>query len=540
MTNKKWKIRSSDAAPLFAMLCLLMNIPAIQLTYLYVLSSEEKKFTFFFSILLEIFILLYIFFEIFILPKLYRFFLGSLFYLNLIVLYFMTHYSVVPDKNVVISLLTTNWRETSEYMTIPYIILLIAGFLGIFLLAIRLEIIFLNLKKETKRKSLTLLLLVFLFGLNLSLFFRDYAFFLREEKVFKHLLLPINYMDAVYGAIQKTYAKNKPLHNIHLSSRINDKTWMNVSKKTVYVLVVGETARAQSFSIDGYIRKTNPRLESIENLVSFLNTTSCGTSTSISVPCIFDHRGREKFANSDENFTNLLDIAKNTGFDVTWIDNNTGCQDVCRRVKEFNLKTLPDAKDFCSGDACYDAILLSGLKQVIASSQEDKNFIVLHMLGSHGPKYYKRYPEDYAHFQPDCHSDDLTSCSQEEIINSYDNTILYTDHVLSQIIHYLQGLKDWNSNFIYISDHGESLGEKGLYLHAVPFRFAPEEQTHVPFLFWSNQSFLKEFNYNIECIKNEQKLLLSHNHVFHSYLRLMGIDSPHYIKERDIFVGCIR
>lgn len=532
-------IRSADAAPILGLICLLMNIPAILTAYNYIYKSEEPKTAFFISVLLGIFIFEYLFFEIIIFPIVYKPLVAIVFYFNLIVLYFMLHYKVVVDKDVAISFSQTTLGETSEYMTTPYTLLLIFGFLGLLWISLKFKIVFSSAQQEFKRKGLTICILFFLLGLNISLFFKDYAFFFREQKVFKHLLLPLNYLDAIYGGIQKSVTSNQVLHDIHSSARLNPSFWKSESKKTVYVLILGETARAQSFSLDGYLKKTNPHLETVENLVSFLRTSSCGTSTSVSVPCIFDFRGREKFVSSNEHFTNLLDIAKKSGFYVSWLDNNTGCQHVCDRVQEVNIRDLPEAKVLCQKDGnCYDELLFYGLKKTIESSSEKKNFIILHTLGSHGPKYYKRYPPEMAHFQPDCHQNDLANCTNQQIVNSYDNTIYYTDFVLAKIIDYLKKLKNVNSNFIYISDHGESLGEKGLYLHAMPFRFAPEEQTHVPFLFWANASFLKDFHFDIECIKKEKNLTLSHDHIFHSYLRLMGIESPNYIQERDLFKNC--
>ncbi len=535
----KKSIRSADAAPLFGLFCLLLNIPAIQVVYDTVYKSEEPNTAFFISVLLGIFIFEYLFFEMIVLPKIYKILVGTIFYFNFIVLYFMTHYKVAIDKDIAISFAQTTLGETSEYMTIPYTLLLIFGFLGILWMCLKFKVVFLNLGQEFKRKSLTILILTFLFGLNISLFFKDYAFFFREQKIFKHLLLPLNYLDAIYGGIRKSVAENQKLYDIHSSTHLNTSVWKSGSKKTVYVLVLGETARAQSFSLDGYLRKTNPHLEEVEDLVSFQRTSSCGTSTSVSVPCIFDFRGREKFVSSTEHFTNLLDIAKKSGFSVTWLDNNTGCQHVCDRVKEVNIRSLLEAKSLCQSDGnCYDELLFYALRNTIETSTAQKNLIILHTLGSHGPKYYKRYPEEQAHFQPDCHQSDLANCTSQQIINSYDNTIYYTDFVLSRIINYLKKLKNINSNFIYISDHGESLGEKGLYLHAMPFRFAPEEQTHVPFLFWANASFLKNFHLDIECIKKEKDLIISHDFIFHSYLRLMGVQSPYYIQERDLFKNC--
>ncbi|MCC6138089.1 MAG: phosphoethanolamine--lipid A transferase [Bdellovibrionaceae bacterium] len=538
MKKSLLRFSSTEAPFAFAFFSLLLNVPAILLAYNYSNLSQMDGLSFFISVLLSLFVTESVIYHLIILPKIYKLALSTITFLNITVLYFMWHYSLVIDKDTVTSVFSTNFREASEYFSAELFIVLACGIAISFFMLTKLQIEFDGFRKEFKKRSFMLTVLIAIFIANFFLFFKDYSFFFRQQKTFKHLVLPINYIDAVVGAMRIANAKNKKIINIHLESHSNGNVWKNIKKKSVFVLVIGETARAQNFSLDGYLRKTNPKLEKIPHLISFLKTESCGTSTSVSVPCIFDFRGRENFVDASANYTNLLDVAQNAGFRVTWIDNNTGCQDVCDRVHQIPITTLPQAKAFCDSSGCLDMILLGGLKKAIEESKDQKQLVVLHMLGSHGPKYYKRYPENFGLFQPDCQGDDLSNCTQQQIINSYDNTILYTDTVLSEIITYLDDHKNWNSNLIYISDHGESLGEKGLYLHAMPYKFAPEEQTHVPFIFWSNDSFLNEFNYDLDCVKNKSSHHYSHNNMFHSYVGLMNILDKHYKPEMDIFKTC--
>lgn len=538
--NSKWKISSSDVAPWLAIFHILLNFPALRFLYHFISTMQEPNISFGISAAVGIFMLEYILFEIFVFPKFYKCFISLFIFFDLVCLYFMVNYQLVINKELFLSLLSTSHREVTEYVSLINMLLLLGIFLFIVFLWKNFDIHFSKFKKEIYRKSMTITFLIIAFILNIFLFSKEYAFFFRQEKIFKHLILPINYLDAIYGGIRTSLAKNRLIHDIHSQAHLNSKVWLQIKHKTVYVLIVGETAREQNFSLNHYNRETNPNLKKVKNLISFHQTSSCGTSTATSVPCLFDFRGRKNFVDDNENYSNLLDIAQNSGFAVTWIDNNTGCQGVCDRVKVLNLHSLPEAKSLCVKDNCYDLLLTAGLKKIIDESAANKQLIVLHMLGSHGPKYYKRYPKQFTSFQPDCHQDDLARRNHDQIVNSYDNTIIYTDYVLSETIHYLESLKNINAQLIYISDHGESLGENGLYLHAMPYRLAPEEQTHVPFLFWANADFLRNFHLDLDCLKQKQEDPLSHDFIFHSYLRLLGIDHTLYKKDRDLFNTCMK
>lgn len=539
MERKILYLKSIEAPFTFAFISLLLNFPAIKLAYNYIDFTTHKGLPFFISLLLGLYTLEGVLFSLITWPRVYRVAISTLIFINILILYFMLQYNLVIDKHVAISLFTTDLREAGEYMTWQLLVTLTVAFASAGLVVFGLHIEFEQPWPEIKKRSFITMALLFIFVVNFFLFFKDYSFFLRQNKTFKHLIVPINYIDATIGAVKIVRKKNQKLFNIHSNAHA-DTRWLNITKKAVYVFVIGETARAQNFSLDGYSRITNPQLSKIENLISFTNVTACGTSTSISVPCIFDYRGREGFVDANVNYTNLLDIAKNAGFDVTWIDNNTGCQGVCDRITQLPLDSLPEYNDYCDSGNCFDMILVSGLKHVIETSKAQKQLVVLHMLGSHGPKYYKRYPKEFARFQPECNQDQLSDCSQEQIVNSYDNTILYTDFVASELISYLNDHKNWNVQVTYVSDHGESLGEKGLYLHAMPFAFAPKEQTHVPLLFWSNTSFLNDFELDIECLRTKRQHSFSHNNIFHSYLDLLNIIEDHYSSELDIFKTCRR
>jgi lipid A ethanolaminephosphotransferase len=283
---------------------------------------------------------------------------------------------------------------------------------------------------------------------------------------------------------------------------------------------VGETARADRFSLNGYKRETNPLL-SKQDIVSLKNVTSCGTSTGVSVPCMFSSLGRKHYdkekALAQEN---ALDLLTKNGIEVMWRDNNSDSKGVATRIHYEDFKT-PTHNPVCKGE-CRDIGMLSGLDEYIQKHADKDIFIVLHQMGNHGPEYYRRYPKEFERFKPTCQNGELRDCSQEEIDNAYDNAILYTDYFLSEVI---QFLKKYDANhetaMLYMADHGESLGEHGIYLHAAPYLIAPKEQTHVPAIVW----FGKSFDYNLSDIKFYEKYPLSHDDLFCTLLTSYEVDT---------------
>ena len=279
------------------------------------------------------------------------------------------------------------------------------------------------------------------------------------------------------------------------------------------ILVVGETARADRFSLNGYKKLTNPLLAK-ENVVSFSNVSSCGTSTGVSVPCMFSVLDRQQYDKEKALHTeNALEVLFENKVQILWRDNNSDSKGIATRLKYENFKT-PTLNPVCDAE-CRDIGMLSGLDQYIAARKDQDILIVLHQMGNHGPEYYRRYPPEFAKFKPMCMTGELQNCSQEEINNSYDNAILYTDYFLSEVIQLLKKYdRSHETAMLYVSDHGESLGENGFYLHAAPYAFAPKEQTHVPAILWLG----KHFDYNINQAKPFKDYPLSHDDVFCSLL----------------------
>jgi len=302
--------------------------------------------------------------------------------------------------------------------------------------------------------------------------------------------------------------------------------------KSAVVLVVGETARAAEFSLNGYQRNTNPRLSSL-NIINFADVQSCGTDTAESLPCMFSHLGKAGYSrNEAKRYENLLDVLQRAGVQVIWRDNNSGSKGIGDRVTYEDQVNVHD-EPLCSTGECYDEILLKDLGKLLSQNSGDM-FIILHQKGSHGPSYYKRSPKDFKLFLPECTKDSVQDCDQQSIINAYDNTIVYTDYVLAKLIDLLKA-QTYSTAMLYVSDHGESLGENNIYLHGLPYAFAPKQQTHVPMIFWASDRFLHEKSIDSAKLEQTSSGRFSHDNLFHSMLGLFHVTTAIYRPELDLF-----
>jgi lipid A ethanolaminephosphotransferase len=300
---------------------------------------------------------------------------------------------------------------------------------------------------------------------------------------------------------------------------------------------VGETARAQNFSLYGYPRETNPELAR-RGVIDFRHATACGTSTEVSLPCMFSVFGRTHY---DERkiatHESVLNVLVRTGVGVLWRDNQSGCKGVCDGVpvQQLDRETVPG---LCAEGQCFDEILLNGMDQVLRDRQGNL-LVVMHQLGSHGPSYYKRYPPAFKRYQPACESDDLRRCDAQAIVNAYDNTLLYTDFFLGKLIDFLgEAQKTHDTAMLYVSDHGESLGEGGLYLHGVPYAIAPDAQTQVPFVLWMSPAFRADAGLDEACMRSRAAQPVSHDNLFHTLLGVFSVQTSAYDPQLDIFGGC--
>ena len=303
--------------------------------------------------------------------------------------------------------------------------------------------------------------------------------------------------------------------------------------RELIILVVGETARADRFSLNGYSKNTNPLL-SKENVVSFNNVASCGTSTAISVPCMFSSEGKDKFDLSKfKNKENILDVAGKVGVSILWRDNNSSSKGVADRFPYEDFST-PKNNPVCDPE-CRDIGMLKGLDEYINQQKKGDIVIVLHQMGSHGPSYHERVPESFQKFKPICKTNQLDKCSNEEISNAYDNTILYTDYFLSEVIKFLKKYDDrFETSMFYVSDHGESLGEYGMYLHGMPYSLAPEGVTNVPLILWFGEKLIKTQNLDMNLLRRQRNKAITHDQVFHTLLGILEIETSIYKKEKDL------
>ncbi|MGW8908292.1 phosphoethanolamine transferase [Brucella cytisi] len=343
---------------------------------------------------------------------------------------------------------------------------------------------------------------------------------------------------AVKYALKETLARPLQFHAAGLDARIVS---VEVTDRPrITIVVAGETARADNFSLQGYDRITNPELQK-RDIIYFKNTTSCGTATAQSLPCMFSPLRRKDFSVEKAAATSSLpDILATAGVRTEWWDNNTGSKGVADRIKTQSFYEGNDPR-FCIDGECQDDIMLEKLDDWLDRTKRD-SVLFIHQLGSHGPAYFKRYPEAFRRFKPDCRGLDYSKCSADEVQNAYDNTILYTDHFLSAIIDKLQARSSkMDVALLYMSDHGESLGENGIYLHGLPYSLAPSQQVHIPFVLWFSPQFANSMHVDVSCIRQGASFqVYSHDNLFPSLLSMMNIDTSVKDESLDMFRGCRR
>lgn len=452
--------------------------------------------------------------------------------------YFMNKYQVVYDPGMIRNIVETDFHEALGLMTgdwaAHFILWGVLPAVALGLLPIRWE----NKKRQWLWRLSGTGIGIAMIGLVAATSYQDYASLFRNHREIRFYALPTSYTYYLFRHFQKQrVAQHKPF-NVLDATPTQLPEMQNLGAEPVIVFVVGETARAENFSLDGYRRTTNPELATVTQLMNFERATSCGTDTASSIPCMFSYDTKDNYdVERARNQDNFLDIAFRAGYDVHWRDNNSGCKGVCDRI-ELDAKSLWGKEGQCENDHCFDEALLTELNTTINKSRKG-SLIVLHMEGSHGPAYYERVPEQFRKFTPDCRTAELQKCSEEEIRNAYDNTILYTDHVLASLIRHLEGLtSDYAPALLYASDHGESLGENGLFLHGMPYFMAPDTQTHIPFMLWVSDRLADERGISRNCLGQTTHESVSHDNISHTLTGLMGIQSTLYHSELDLTHQC--
>ena len=473
-------------------------------------------------------------------PRLSRAVLGFLLLASGALAYFIGSYGIVFDPGMVVNTLQTDVRETRDLLSWRLAVsLLLLGALPAWWLwrqpAAPAVQPLRRLLHNLRAFGLGLLALVLL----ILAVFADFSSTNRNHKELRYLVTPLN---AVYSigavAFQRQAAPKGPPAVIGADARLLPRP--EGAKPPLLMLVVGETARAMNFSLNGYARPTTPELAKLP-VLSFTDVSSCGTATAASLPCMFSPLGREAF-DARASTENLLDVLQRAGLAVLWLDNQAGCKGLCERVPNAFTHQLPPGAGalpagLCDGEECFDEALLHALDKRIAALDPERVkrgvVLVLHQMGSHGPAYYKRSPPDLKPFQPECRSNALQRCAREEVINGYDNTIATTDRMLARAVTWLQGQQaQFTPGMYYVSDHGESLGEKGLYLHGMPYAMAPREQTHVPMILWTPQTD------RAACLTAKRQQPISHDHIFHTVMGWVGARADVYKAEWDLLATC--
>ncbi|EJG2379898.1 phosphoethanolamine transferase EptA [Raoultella ornithinolytica] len=452
--------------------------------------------------------------------------------------YFIWTFGVVIDRAMITNILDTTPAESFALMSGKMVLTL--GLSGVLMVALAWWIKISKAKtvwRSIAVRLLNILVSALLIVLVAALFYKDYASVFRNNKELVKSLSPSNSIVAINSWYAHNKMDNLPLVNIG-EDAVQKPEMHSGPRKNLTILVLGETSRAQNFSLGGYERETNPRLKQ-DDVIYFANTTSCGTATAVSVPCMFSNMPRahydEELAHHQEG---VLDILQRAGIRVLWNDNDGGCKGACDRVPHQNVTDL-NLTGQCIDGECYDEVLFHNLESYIDNLQQD-GIIVLHTIGSHGPTYYNRYPTEFKKFTPTCDTNEIQSCTQQQLTNTYDNTILYIDYIVDKAIKLLQSKQDkFTTSLVYLSDHGESLGENGVYLHGLPWSIAPETQKHVPMLLWLSEDYQQRYGVSSQCLQQRAKTdPYSQDNLFSTLLGLLGVDTHEYQATDDILTPC--
>ncbi|XLZ71426.1 phosphoethanolamine--lipid A transferase [Massilia sp. SR12] len=473
-------------------------------------------------------------------PRIMKPVLVLLFMMSAVVSYFMNEYGIQIDKSMVQNVVETDPGEAWELLNWRMLVTVaLFGVLPSALLA-RTQIQYDAPARHIATTALVIAAATALALVILFVFFKSYAPAVRGHRELRFLLTPTNYIQAVNGYVRQRLSKPSVIAPLGRDAS-KGPVWREGKQRAITVIVVGETARAMNFSLNGYPRITNPLLSQRRDLINFTDVASCGTATAVSLPCLFSVMDREDFNDSRaRSQEGLLDVLKHAGLDVVWRNNNSGCKGACDRVTYQDLSKPSGDSKYCTNDECYDERLLEDLPELVRSTKKDM-VIVLHQKGSHGPAYWKRYPPDFEQFAPVCKTNALEQCTREQIAATYDNTILYTDYFLDKTISLLERIAREDgaaTSMLYVSDHGESLGEKNMYLHGAPYLISPPEQRKVPMLMWFSSDFEKRFKVSRTCLSLRAKQPLSHDNVFHSVLGMLHISTVARNPRLDIFNAC--
>ncbi|UTZ24403.1 phosphoethanolamine transferase [Vibrio campbellii] len=522
---------------------LVVNIP-IYKELVHIFSSlDQVKIGFIITIPIFFFAALNFLFNLFSWPWISKPFFILLLITSGMVSYASYNYGTLFDTDMITNIVETDSSEASSYLSAYSVIwTLIMGVVpAILVFKVKLKPIEGKWLRFTLTKAVSMLASLAIIAVIAGLYYQDYASVGRNNSYLKKVIIPTQYVYAISGYVKENYFTTpEPYREIGTDAKQSQLALEQAKEKpTLLVFVLGETARTQNYQINGYDRETNPYTSKLD-VISFQDVSSCGTATAVSVPCMFSQLPRSDFDRSKaDNQDNALDIMQRAGIDLMWKENDGGDKGVAHKINKIEVDRR-QKNEFCNGSTCYDIALLENIEEQIGGMKGNR-LVALHLIGSHGPTYFQRYPKDKAFFQPDCPRADIENCSVEQIVNSYDNTIRYTDFVLDQTIAKLKTLEDkYNTAMIYVSDHGESLGENGLFLHGMPYGLAPDFQKRVPMMVWMSPSFKQAKHIDANCLAQEAQQTATHSHdnVFHSLLGIMDVETNAYDGKLDIFKTC--
>lgn len=480
-------------------------------------------------------------FNLFSWPWLTKPFFALLILLSAAVSYAGFNYGTLFDSDMIANIVETDSSEAGSYFSLYSLVWMIGmGIIPALLLIItpiQKNKSFFNL---ILRKLTSMAISLVVIGTVAMMYYQDYASVGRNNSYLRQLIIPTQLVYSIGKYVHRTYLATPIIYReIGLDAKQTPQALSAATDKpTLVVFVLGETARSQNYQLNGYSRPTNSYTKAL-NVISFQDVSSCGTATAVSVPCMFSSFTRDNYSRqAADNQDNFLDILKRAQVGLFWIENDGGDKNVATNIDKIEIDRSR-VDELCNGQTCYDMAMLENFEKNIDKMQGNR-MLLMHLIGSHGPTYFQRYPQDKKVFQPDCPRADIENCTVDQIINTYDNTILYTDYVIAQTIEKLKTLEDkYNTALIYISDHGESLGENGLFLHGMPYGLAPAYQTQVPMMFWTSPGFEREKSLNTTCLRNNaQQKTYSQDNLFHSMLGIMDITTEVYNPHMDLFANC--
>ncbi len=459
--------------------------------------------------------------------------------------YFMLTYQTVMDPGMTANMLQTDPHEVSNLLTLRMLPMVLSVLVLPAWALVRIRLLPMQPLAQIGRNLVLLALALATVAATVMVFSRDLAPLMRNNPLMRYRINPLATLySTTLSVVRPLLQHNRKLLPMTAGAALGA-THAAQSKPLLFVLVVGETARADHFGLNGYDRDTTPALAA-RKVFNWTNVRSCGTSTLASVPCMFSPLGKSDFEARDDDYENLLDVVQAAGMNVLWLDNQSGCKGVCDRVPhaEPSESLTPAQRSvLCPGGECLDDTLLVNLNQRLEAMPVDKRargtLLVMHQMGSHGPSYWKRSSAASKRFLPECKTQVLAECSHAELTNAFDNSIAETDAFLGHTIDWLKTqAPSYDTGMLYVSDHGESLGEFGLFLHGAPYRVAPDVQKHVPMVAWFAPGLMAREQISDRCLRASADAPITHDNLYHSVLGLLDVASPSYHLEADAFAAC--